>query len=56
MTKKYTVCRRVRAFFSPEILQAAAVKRFNAKAAPLYVDDFCILAAAIKGKSTIVHT
>ena len=25
-TGKYTVCRRIRAFFSPDILQAVAVK------------------------------
>ena len=28
-TGKYTVCRRVRAAFSPEILQAGAVKGLN---------------------------
>ena len=28
-TGKYTVCRHVRVFFSPEILQAGAVKRLK---------------------------
>ena len=35
--KKYTVCRRVRAFFSPEILQAGAVIRLI-----LYLASFAV--------------
>ena len=31
MTGKYTVCRRVRASFSPEVLQAGAVKGLSCK-------------------------
>ena len=51
-TGKYTVCRRVRASFSPEILQAGEVKglmqifvcdRFGA-VAPLTWSDWCFAA------------
>ena len=38
MTGKYTVCRRVRASFSPEILHAWAVKRFSSKRISLKAD------------------
>ena len=38
-TGKYTVCRRVRAFFSPEILQAGAVKGLIS---PLFFLPLCV--------------
>ena len=45
-TGKYTVCRRVRAFFSPEILQAGAVKgliRFDEAEGKRGCDDIFFL-------------
>ena len=37
-TAKYTVCRRVRASFSPEVLQAGAVKRLTVKKKIMHIN------------------
>ena len=49
-TGKYTICRRVRAFFSPEVLQAGAVKGLS---------EFgflsCLLSECLMSGTGLVH-